>query len=150
MLCAIIVKLVVYLANLEQTTLPNLMINVSRSKPHGIARLKNAFGYSIKGLQLAWRHEEAFRLEIYILLFGIPLAGLIGNNLTDYVLLIGSLLLLIIIELINSAIEAICDKISIANDELIGRSKDFGAAAVFVAIIGTLGTWIATLAKNWS
>ena len=126
------------------------MINTPRPKPYGIARLKNAFNYSIKGLQLAWQHEEAFRLEIYILLFGIPLAGLIGNDLTDYVLLIGSLLLLVIIELVNSAIEAICDKISIANDELVGRSKDFGAAAVFVAIIGMLGTWAIILTKNWS
>ena len=150
MLCAIIVELVAYLANLEQTTLPNPMINTPRPKPYGIARLKNAFSYSIKGLQLAWQHEEAFRLEIYILVFGIPLAGLIGNNLTDYVLLIGSLLLLIIIELVNSAIETICDKISIANDELVGRSKDFGAAAVFVAIIGMLGTWAIILTKNWS
>jgi diacylglycerol kinase (ATP) len=124
------------------------MINMSRPKPRGIARLKSAFGYSLKGLQLAWQHEEAFRLEIYILLLGIPLAGLIGKNITDYVLLIGSLLLLIIIELLNSAIEAICDKICIKKDELIGRSKDFGAAAVFVAIIGTLGTWMVILAKN--
>jgi diacylglycerol kinase (ATP) len=122
---------------------------MSPPKPHGIARLKNAFGYSIKGLQLAWQHEEAFRLEIYILLLGIPLAGLIGENITEYVLLIGSLLLLIIIELVNSAIEAICDKMCISNDELIGRSKDFGAAAVFVAIIGMLGTWVVILAKNW-
>jgi diacylglycerol kinase (ATP) len=132
-----------------KTTLPNPMINISPPKPHGIARLKNAFGYSIKGLQLAWQHEEAFRLEIYILLFSIPLAGLIGKNITDYVLLIGSLLFLIIIELVNSAIEAICDKISIANDELVGRSKDFGAAAVFVAIIGMVGTWMVILTKNW-
>jgi diacylglycerol kinase (ATP) len=125
------------------------MPNTFPAKLQGISRLKKAFGYSVQGLRLAWQHEEAFRLEFYILIMGIPLAGLIGKNTIDYVLLIGSLLLLIVIELINSAIEAICDKISLANDELIGRSKDFGAAAVFIAIIGTLGIWAVVLTENW-
>lgn len=125
------------------------MKDTSQIKIHGIPRLKKAFGYSIQGLRLAWQYEDAFRLEIYVLIFGIPLAYMVGESATDYILLIGSLLLLITIELINSAIEAICDKVSLTTDELIGRSKDFGAAAVFVAIVTTLGTWTTILLRNW-
>ncbi len=125
------------------------MKDTSQIKIHGIPRLKKAFGYSIQGLRLAWQYEDAFRLEIYVLILGIPLAYMAGESATDYIFLIGSLLLLITIELINSAIEAICDKVSLKTDELIGRSKDFGAAAVFVAIVTTLGTWTTILLRNW-
>jgi len=108
----------------------------------GIKRLVLATGYSIKGFQAAWQHEAAIRQETLGALVLIPLALYLGQDSVERILLIGSVLLLILVELLNSAIEAVVDRIGVELHELSGRAKDMGSAAVFVALIVMLMTWI--------
>jgi diacylglycerol kinase (ATP) len=78
---------------------------------HGLNRLIKALGYSLKGLAAAWRHEAAFRQEVVLALLLLPCAFWVGRDARDYALLIASLLLVIIIELLNSAVEALTDRV---------------------------------------
>ena len=107
----------------------------------GINRIINAFGYSFQGIRLALRHEAAFRQEMVLFVILLPLAFLLGRNPLDYLLLIGSLLLVLIVELLNSAIEAVVDHVSPEFSELAGRAKDMGSAAVFISIAGVIMVW---------
>jgi diacylglycerol kinase (ATP) len=107
----------------------------------GTTRLRRATGYSLRGLRAAFKHEQAFRLEVYILP-PIVLLGLgLGNNGTEKVLLIGSWLIVLITELMNSAVEAVVDRIGSEQHELSGRAKDIASAAVMVALALTATTW---------
>lgn len=101
----------------------------------GIKRIINAFGYSMKGLRAAFKHESAFRQETALLIILLPIAFLLGQNIVDYSILIGSLLLVIIVELLNSAVEAVVDRVGDEHHKLAGRAKDIGSAAVFVALV---------------
>ncbi|EGR2287957.1 diacylglycerol kinase [Vibrio parahaemolyticus] len=111
----------------------------------GIRRVMDATGYSIKGLKAAWTHEAAFRQELVLTLvlsisaFFLPVATL------ERVLMISSLLLILIVELINSAVEAVVDRVSDDWHELSGRAKDIGSAAVFVALFLALFVWASFL-----
>ncbi len=107
----------------------------------GFRRLLNATFYSLKGFLAAWKYESAFRQEIVCATFMIPLAFYLTPDSISRILLIGSLLLVLIVELINSGIEAVVDRISLEKNELSGRAKDFGSAAVFVALTLALITW---------
>ena len=89
----------------------------------------------------AWQHEAAVRQELVCALFLIPLAVYLGNTKLDRLLLIGSVLLVILVELLNSAIEAVVDRIGSESHELSGRAKDMGSAAVFVALLLVVLTW---------
>lgn len=100
----------------------------------GVARLKAAYINSINGLTLAWKNEEAFRLESYMFLLAVPLALWLGENAVERSMLIGSILLLLIVELLNSAIESAVDRIGLERHELSGRAKDIASAAVFLAM----------------
>ncbi len=115
------------------------------NKNKGVARLIRAFGYSMSGLSQAWRNEEAFRLETLLCAFLLPVSFLIGKDIIDYALLIGTLVLLLITELFNSAIEALTDRISLDKHELSGRAKDIASAAVFIAIIFLAFVWISLI-----
>jgi diacylglycerol kinase (ATP) len=108
----------------------------------GIKRIIKAGKYSWQGLCAAYHHEEAFRQEVWILLIAIPLALWIGDDSLEKALLIGSILLLLIVELLNSAIEAVVDRIGSEHHELAGRAKDMGSAAVTLAIINALVLWL--------
>lgn len=110
-------------------------------KRKGIARLVAAARYSIVGLRSAFRSEEAFRLEVLVLMFFSPLAIWLGETAVERVLLIGSLLLLMIIELLNTAIEAVVDRIGSEYHELSRAAKDFGSAAVFVGMGLVVVVW---------
>ncbi len=105
----------------------------------------DATGYSIKGLKAAWTHEAAFRQELVLTLvlsisvFFLPVTTL------ERVLMISSLLLILIVELINSAVEAVVDRVSDDWHELSGRAKDIGSAAVFVALFLALFVWASFL-----
>ena len=110
-----------------------------------LTRLYKATGYSIKGLKSAFKHEQAFRLECYILLIVIPLALWIGDKPLEYCLLISSWVFVMIVEMINSAIEAAIDRISMEQHELSGRAKDIGSAAVMLSAILAAGIWLAVL-----
>lgn len=111
----------------------------------GLARVIDAAGYSWQGLQAAYRHESAFRQELLLALLLTPLALWLGSDGVDYALLIGSLLLVLIVELLNSAVEAVVDRIGEEHHELAGRAKDIGSAAVFVALVNVALVWFFVL-----
>ena len=107
----------------------------------GLKRIINAFGYSMKGLRAAFKHESAFRQELALLVILLPLAILLGQNIVDYSILIGSLLLVLIVELLNSAVETVVDRIGDEHHELAGRAKDMGSAAVFISLLNVAVIW---------
>ena len=104
----------------------------------GLRRLINATGYSMKGLSAAYRNEAAFREEVLLACVLIPCALLLGLPAVETVLLIGSVLLLMLVEILNSAIEAVGPELH----PLSGRAKDLGSAAVFIAMIILGVTWL--------
>jgi len=118
----------------------------SLESPHkgqsGIRRLINAFFYSLSGLTMAFRHESAFRQEIALAVVLIPIACLLPVGAVDRVLLIASVLLVLIVELLNSSVEAAIDRISFDTHRLSKRAKDLGSAAVLVALALLLVTWL--------
>ena len=114
---------------------------MQKRNPGGIQRLINATGYSVAGLKAAWRNEAAFRQEVLLTLVMSPIALWIGDTMQQRALLIGSLLLVIMIELINSAIEAAIDRIGPERHALSGRAKNLGSAAVLVALINAGLIW---------
>lgn len=107
----------------------------------GFQRLWNACGYTLAGLRAAYQHEDAFRTEIHLAVALVPLALWLPATHVGKALLLGSLLLVLIIELLNSAIEAAVDRISLDHHELAKRAKDIGSAAVFISIINMLVVW---------
>lgn len=106
-----------------------------------IHRLIKATGYSIRGLNAAWRHEASFRLEVWLLLVLVPLAIWLADSALKCLVLIGVWLLVMIVELINSAIEAVVDRIGSEMHELSGRAKDIGSAAVMLSVLLAIATW---------
>ena len=101
----------------------------------GLKRLINATIFSLAGLRAAWQHEAAFREELILVVVLVPTSFWLGNNAIEYVLLIGSLMIVLMAELLNSALKAVVDRIGAENHELSGRAKDMGSAAVFVALV---------------
>ena len=108
----------------------------------GLRRLINATGYSMKGLRAAYQNEAAFREEVLLACVLIPPAFLLRLPAVETVLLIGSVLLLMLVEILNSAIEAVVDRIGSELHPLSGRAKDLGSAAVFIAMIILGATWL--------
>ncbi len=108
----------------------------------GFARLWRAAGHSWRGLRAAFRHEAAFRQEVGLLLVVVPLALWLGESGVERTLLIGSWLLVMVAELLNSAIEAVVDRIGPERHELSGRAKDIASAAVFVALANAALVWL--------
>lgn len=119
-------------------------------EPRGPAQMWKAFRYSLAGLLAAWRFESSFRLESYLFVVLAPLGFLLGASGVERALLVGSLLLVLIVELLNGAVEAIVDKTTPEFHELAGRSKDMGSAAVFLAMMGVLFTWAVILLPRLS
>lgn len=111
----------------------------------GFTRIVDAAGYSWLGLKAAYKHEAAFRQESLLLLILLPVALWLGNTGVEYALLIGSLLLVLLAEIMNSAIEAVVDRVGEARHVLSARAKDMGSAAVFIAMMNVLVTWIAII-----
>lgn len=107
----------------------------------GFKRLINAAGYSWAGLSAAFRHEDAFRQEVFLTLVMVPLALWLGDTAVERALMIGSVLMVLVVELLNSAIEAAVDRISLDRHHLIKRAKDMGSAAVLIALINVAATW---------
>jgi diacylglycerol kinase (ATP) len=112
-----------------------------KSKPL-LARPFIALRCAVAGLAAAWRHEVAFRLEVigFVLLF--PTSFFLGETGVERALLVGSLLLVLLVELLNSALEATLDRISLEDHPLIGRAKDIGSAAVFLALLNAAAIWL--------
>lgn len=107
----------------------------------GIKRLMNAFGYSLDGFKAAFKHEDAFRQEVFLACLLIPLALYLTGEPVHRALMIGSVFLVLIVELLNSAVEAVVDRVSIERHELAKRAKDIGSAAVFIALLNTVVIW---------
>ncbi|MFA5663954.1 diacylglycerol kinase [Castellaniella sp.] len=114
-----------------------------------VSRIVQAFGFSMQGLGAAWRHEAAFRLEVALAIVFMPLAIWLGHGPLEQLLLIGSIGLMLIVELVNSAIEALADAISTDHHPLLGRAKDLGSAAVLLATVLALATWVSLLLPRW-
>lgn len=104
------------------------------SERKGFDRLLRATGYSLAGLRAAWRYEAAFRQECALAAVLLPLAMWFGESTFEYLLLIGPLFIVLSVELLNSSLETLADRISTEHHELCGRAKDLGSAAVFVAL----------------
>lgn len=109
--------------------------------PRGPVGVWKATLWSLKGLRAAWAYESSFRLEVYLLVVLAPAALWLGNGAVERVLLLGSLLLVLSAELLNSAIEALIERYGAEHHELAGRAKDMGSAAVFVLMLNVILTW---------
>ena len=112
-------------------------------------RLAQAFANSMAGLAAAWRHEASVRSLCILALILVPIACIVQVTPTERVLLIGSVLLTIVVELLNSGIEATVDRISLERHELSKRAKDVGSAAVFVSLVLIALTWILILLPRY-
>jgi len=117
--------------------------------PRSPARMFKAFVWSVQGLRAAWLYESSFRLEVYLLVVLAPLALWLGEDGTQRALMIGSCLLVLAAELLNSAIEAVIERYGAEFHELAGRAKDMGSAAVFVLMINVAATWALVLADRF-
>ncbi len=115
----------------------------------GMTRVINAFGYSMKGLSAAFANEAAFRQELLLFVVMTPLAIWLGQSGIEQALLIGSLFLVLIVELMNSAIEAIVDRVGSEWHELSGRAKDIGSAAVLISLANVFVVWTLVLYKQF-
>lgn len=111
----------------------------------GLKRILNATGYSFQGLRAAWNNEAAFRQELVLLVVMTTVSFFLPVTQIEQILMVATLFLVVIVELINSAIEAIVDRIGPERHELSGRAKDIGSAAVFVALLLVGITWGAIL-----
>jgi len=115
------------------------------AKPRGLVRLLKAFGNTWQGLAGCWREEEAFRQECLLALLAIPAGLWLGANGVERAVLIAPMLLILIVELLNSAIETAIDRIGTERHALSGLAKDLGSAAVFVSFVLLLSSWALVL-----
>jgi diacylglycerol kinase (ATP) len=116
-----------------------------RHKPTGFTRLLRAFGYSFQGFQHAWREEAAFRQEVALSMLVIPLGLYLGRSGVERALLVSPMLLILVVEILNSAVEAVVDRSGTERHPLAGMAKDMGSAAVMLsfALLGTV--WLLIL-----
>ncbi len=122
---------------------------MDRSKPTGLTRLVKAFGNSYKGFAGAFREEAAFRQELALAALVIPLGLWLGRNGVERALLTAPVLLVLIVELLNSAIEATVDRIGLERHQLSGLAKDIGSAAVFLSLFLLVAVWLLVLSDRW-
>lgn len=115
----------------------------------GLTRLINALGYSRDGLASAWKHEAAFREEVLLAVVAIPLGLWLGQGGIEKALLVGSILLILIVELLNSAVEAVVDRVSDEHHELSKRAKDIGSAAVLITLLLAAAVWALILVPHY-
>lgn len=111
----------------------------------GFQRLWNAFSYTLAGLRAAARHEDAFRQELWLAAMLVPTAAVLPVSLVGKALLIGSVLFVLVVELLNSAVEAAVDRFSLERHPLAKRAKDYGSAAVFLSLANLAVVWLLVL-----
>ena len=111
----------------------------------GVARIRSALLYSLDGLSAAFRHEEAFRQEVLIALVLVPIALAVPASGIGRAVMVASVLLVLMVELLNSAIESITDRVSLEHHVLAKRAKDMGSAAVMIALINVPVVWLLVL-----
>lgn len=115
----------------------------------GIKRVYDAFTYSMQGLKAACQHEAAFRQELLLCLIATPIAYWLSTSWSQFLWLLASLLFILVVELLNSAIETLADAVMPEQHPLIGRAKDIGSAAVFLSFLVTICIWCAVLIPNF-
>ena len=115
----------------------------------GLKRIWDAAGYSLQGFRAAWVNEAAFRQELLLVLVLLPTACWLGTTAVQRILLIFSLLLILIVELLNSAVETVIDRIGPEYHELSGRAKNLGSAAVLISLIAAATVWGLTAWERW-
>jgi len=119
------------------------------TNPHkgrtGVERIVRATGYSIEGLATAYRGESAFRQETWLAVLMLPLSFWLGRTWIEVALLAGSVMLVLIVELLNSGIESAIDRVSFEMHDLSKRAKDLASAAVFLSLLLCAGVWLAAL-----
>ncbi len=116
------------------------------NQPHrGLRRLRNAAGYSWSGFRAAWRHEEAFRQEALLAMIMVPAGLWLGGDGVERALLAGSVLFVLIVELLNTSVEAVVDRVGLDRHPLSGRAKDMGSAAVLLALVSCGLVWLLVL-----
>jgi diacylglycerol kinase (ATP) len=124
-------------------------VSVSGESPHkgktGLTRVWNAFLYSLEGLRAAFRHEDAFRQEVFLAALLVPAAFFLPAGGLGKALMIAAVLLVLIVELLNSAVEAAVDRISLEDHKLAKRAKDIGSAAVFLSLLNVPAVWLLVL-----
>ncbi|MBT8141595.1 MAG: diacylglycerol kinase [Gammaproteobacteria bacterium] len=118
---------------------------MANQKATGLKRILNAFKYSWQGLVAAYQNEQAFRQELVKVALGIPLALWWGDNGLEYALLISTLIIILIAELVNSALEAVVDRFGGEIHQLSGRAKDMGSAVVLLAFVNHIVVWTCVL-----
>ena len=111
----------------------------------GFKRLAAATSYSLNGLAAAWKNEASFRLEVVLGVLLVPIAAWLAPTLLQAMILVGAIVFVWLVELVNSAIEALADAVSIERHPLIGRAKDIGSAAVLLSLLLAAGVWLAVL-----
>jgi diacylglycerol kinase (ATP) len=115
----------------------------------GLQRVLNATRYSLDGLAAAVRHEAAFRQELVLVVALLPLGLWLGNDGVERALLAGGVLMVLVVELLNSAIEAVVDRVSLEDHDLAKRAKDYGSAAVMLALATAGLVWILVLTPRF-
>lgn len=108
----------------------------------GLRRIVNALRYSLQGLHAAIKYEAAFRQELVLAILLIPAAFFLGRTTDEVFILIASVILVLVVELLNSAIEAVADALSVETHTLLGRAKDLGSAAVMLMLLFTIAVWV--------
>lgn len=111
----------------------------------GLRRILNALRYSLDGLQAAYRHEDAFRQETWLALVLIPAALFLPVANLGKAMMIASVLIVLMVELLNSAVEAVVDRVSLEHHLLAKRAKDIGSAAVLISLLNVLVVWLLVL-----
>ncbi len=117
------------------------MENHVKNTATGVNRILKAAGFSWQGLRSAYQHQTAFRQEVWLALVLLPLSLLMATNAVEWSLLAGTVFLLLIVELLNSGIEAVVDRFGDEYHELSGRAKDLGSAAVLLALVLLVCVW---------
>jgi diacylglycerol kinase (ATP) len=123
-------------------------VQMERAKPIGMTRLTRAFGYSFQGFAHAWREEAAFRQEVLLSVFVVPAGLALGHSGVERALLVCPMLLILVVEILNSAVEAVVDRSGTERHPLAGMAKDMGSAAVMLSFV-LLGTvWLLVLSDH--
>ena len=120
-------------------------------KPNGtgIGRIMKAAKCSMQGFAASWKHESAFRQESVLALLSVPVAAWLATSVSQFALLVSVWCLVLVVELLNSAIESLTDRVSLERHELSGRAKDMGSAAVFVSLVIVALVWGAALYERF-
>lgn len=119
-----------------------------KPKNTGLTRILKATRYSLQGLSAAWQHESAFRQELLLGIILLPVSFWLANSWVEVAVLMGVCFLVLIVELLNSAIEAVVDRVGHEHHDLAGQAKDMGSAAVMLSLIMAVATWVLIGAHN--